>query len=94
MTEQIAQLENRWTITGDISMDNANAILEASNSLAISSNTVVDFAHVHELDTAAISLMLEWRRRAISNNQNLRFINFPASLNSLAQLYGVADLIN
>ncbi len=90
---QIAQIENRWEIAGDISMDNANALLMASSGLVIL-NTLVDFAKVTEIDTAAISLMLEWRRRAIAENQSLQFVNLPANLQSLTQLYGVADLIN
>lgn len=91
---QIAQIENRWEIVGDISMDNANALLIASNGLVILNATLVDFAKVTEIDTAAISIMLEWRRRAIAENQSLQFLNLPANLQSLTQLYGVADLIN
>jgi len=91
---QITQIENRWEITGDIEMDNANALLMASNELAIVDNTLVDFSNVKEIDTAAISLILEWTRRAIEENKQLKFVNLPANLNSLTQLYGVADLIN
>ena len=90
---QITQTENRWEIAGDISMDNANALLIESGRLVIL-NTLVDFAKVTEIDTAAISLMLEWRRRAIAENQSLQFVNLPANLQSLAQLYGVTELIN
>ena len=91
---QIAQIENRWEIAGDISMDNANALLMTSKGLTILGAALVDFAKVTEIDTAAISLMLEWRRRAIAENQSLQFVNLPANLQSLTQLYGVADLIN
>ena len=91
---QIVQNENRWEISGDISMDNANALLVASKALTTSSNTLVDFANVKEIDTSAISLIFEWQRRAITENQQLKFVNLPDNLNSLAQLYGVADLIN
>ncbi len=91
---QITQIENRWEITGDIEMDNANALLIASNGLVIVDNTLVDFSNVKEIDTAAISLILEWTRRAIEENKQLKFVNLPANLNSLTQLYGVADLIN
>jgi len=55
---------------------------------------LVDFSNVKEIDTAAISLILEWTRRAIEENKQLKFVNLPANLNSLTQLYGVADLIN
>lgn len=91
---QIEQAENRWKITGDVLMDSANTLLLVSNSLTIANDTQVDFGDVVEVDTAAVSLMLEWHRRAIAENQRLKFVNLPASLVSLTELYGVADLIN
>lgn len=91
---QIAQNENRWKITGDILMDSANTLLLASKSLTIANDTQVDFVNVTEVDTSAVSLMLEWHRRAITENQQLKFVNLPASLATLTELYGVADLID
>ncbi|MGQ0443176.1 MAG: STAS domain-containing protein [Methylophilaceae bacterium] len=91
---QILQVENRWQITGDILVDNANTLLVASQQLAISGEALIDFANVTEIDTSAISIMLAWRRRAIAENKQLKFINLPANLSSLTQLYGVADFIN
>ena len=91
---QITQLDNRWEIAGDIEMDNANALLMRSQDLVLAENTLVDFAHVTEIDTAAISLILEWQRRAIAEKKQLRLVNLPTNLISLTHLYGVADLIN
>ena len=90
---QIALLDNRWKITGDIEIVNANALLQASKGLQMPQHAIVDFANVIEIDTAAISLILEWKRRALAENKQLEFVNFPANLISLTQLYGVADLI-
>ena len=91
---QIVQIDNRWELAGDILIDNANTLLMESKGLSISSNTQVDFANVAEIDTAAISLILEWQRRAITENQQLKFVNLPGNLISLTQLYGVADLVD
>jgi phospholipid transport system transporter-binding protein len=90
---EIVQMDNRWKITGDIEMVNANALLLASNQLTIADNTLIDFAGVTEIDTAAVSLILEWQRRAILENKHLRFVNLPDNLICLTHLYGVADLI-
>lgn len=90
----ITQNENSWEITGDILMENANLLLEKSKDLVLSGNVVVDFKQVLELDTSAVSLMLEWQRRAIAENQQLTFVNLPANLTSLIGLYGVEELIN
>lgn len=91
---QIAQLENRWKITGDIEIANASALLQASKALTMSDNAIVDFEDVIEIDTAAISLILEWKRRAIAEKKQLQCVNLPANLTSLTELYGVADLIH
>lgn len=90
----ITQNENRWEITGDINMDSANMLLVKSKVLTIPEKTVIDFAQVAEVDTSAVSLMLEWQRRAIAENKQLKFVNLPDGLTSLAALYDITDLIN
>ena len=91
---EIAQNGNRWDVSGDLEIDNVNALLDASKALTIADGAIVDFAKVTEIDTGAISLILEWKRRAIVEKKPLKFVNLPDNLNSLTQLYGVADLIN
>ena len=87
------QNENRWDVTGDIEMDNANTLLKLSEALVLSDQAVVDFAKVVEVDTSAVSLMLEWQRRAKAESKQISFVNLPKSLTSLTALYGVADLV-
>ena len=93
MTE-ISQSDNRWTVVGDVNMDSANSLLEKSKGLDLVDNTQIDFAQVNDVDTAAVSLMLEWHRRAILENKKLAFVNLPAGLTSLTALYGVTDLVS
>ena len=89
----ITQNENRWDVTGDIEMDKANTLLKLSEALVLSDQAVVDFAKVVEVDTSAVSLMLEWQRRAKAESKQISFVNLPKSLTSLTALYGVADLV-
>lgn len=91
---QIAQIDNRWRLNGDVVVGTTKAILNASQSFSIASDTKVDFAQVTDIDTTALSLILEWKRRAQTENKMLTFVNLPANLNSLAVLYGVSELIN
>lgn len=90
----ITQNENRWDVTGNIEMDNANTLLKLSEALVLPGQAVVDFAKVSEVDTSAVSLMLEWQRRAQAENKQISFVNLPKSLTSLTVLYGVADLVS
>ena len=91
---QIAQIDNRWNISGDIVIGAVPALLEASKALSIADDTTVDFANVTDVDTSTISLIFEWKRRAQKENQALKFVNLPANLTTLTQLYGVAEIIN
>ena len=91
---QITQAGNSWSLTGEVVIDTASALLEASKILPITENTKIDFSGVTNIDTSTISLIFEWRRRAQKENQSIQFVNLPANLNSLMQLYGVADIIN
>lgn len=94
MMSAITQVDNSWEITGDILMDNASQLLEQSKRLVLNGNDIVDFKQVTDLDTSAVSLMLEWQRRAIAENKQLTFVHLSDNLKSLIALYGVESFIN
>lgn len=91
---QITQNNNRWILSGDVVNSSAGDILIASQAFNIVENTAVDFADVEDIDTTAVSLILEWKRRAAKENQILTFVNLPENLTSLVLLYDVAELIS
>ena len=53
----------------------------------------IDFAAITEVDSSAVALLLEWRREAMRLKKGLNFVNLPANLLALADLYGVTGLI-
>ncbi len=55
---------------------------------------VLDLQGVTEVDSSAVALLLEWRRTAESRRLALRFANIPSSVENLARLYGVSDLLH
>ena len=77
-------------VAGPLNIESVSALLTQSSGM-LSGVTVVDLGGVTEVDSAAVSLLLEWRRQA--QNTTLRFAHLPAALKSLADLYGVTDLI-
>ena len=77
-------------VAGPMNIDCAATLLNQSQG-QLSGVKVVDLTGVTEVDSAAISLMLEWRRQV--QDQALRFANLPSALTSLADLYGVNELI-
>ena len=79
---------NRFSIDGAITMDNANAILKEGLE-KFAQATEIDLSALTEVDSAAVSLLLEWRR----TNPGLCFAACNDNLKSLLILYDVTDLI-
>ena len=81
------------TVQGPLTMKNVTAVLAESASLFNGPRVLVDLAGVTEVDSAAVSLLLEWRRAAAKAQRHIEFANLPPNLASLAELYGVLELI-
>ncbi|GAO35878.1 hypothetical protein SCT_1274 [Sulfuricella sp. T08] len=84
---------DNFRIQGRITIANANAVLSEGLKLFVGDGQVVDLSQLEEVDSSAISLVLEWLREAQRNQRKLSFINLPDNLKSLATLYSVLDLI-
>lgn len=91
---QISQIDNRWNVSGDVVIATASSLLKTSKTLVLSAETIIDFAQVTDIDTSTISLILEWKRRALKEKQVIKLANLSDNLKSLTQLYGVDELIN
>lgn len=78
----------RFRIDGAITMDNASAVLDEGLA-QFSQAREVDLSALTEIDSAAVSLLLEWRRAY----PELRYSGCSDSLKSLVTLYGVLDLV-
>lgn len=84
---------NRYVIQGAVTMNTVRAVAEQGARLFDDAEVVVDFGAVEEADSSAVSLMLEWLREARRRGRALKFVNLPASVKSLALLYGVEGLL-
>ena len=84
---------NQLRVRGALTIANAAALCEAGKQQFGDGDLVVDLAAVTEVDSAALSLLFEWRRAAREKNLRIAFRNLPESLKSLAELYGLTDLV-
>ena len=84
---------NQLRVRGALTVANAAALCAAGKQHLGDGDLVVDLAAVTDVDSTALSLLFEWRRAAQQNSFHISFRNLPASLKSLAALYGVADLV-
>ena len=82
----------RPTLT--LTVNNAKAALEAGFRAIEGGQTEIDLAQLTVLDSAAVATLLAWRRAAQQHGHALHFKNLPDSLQSLAELYGVSELLH
>lgn len=80
-------------VRGPVTLESVVALLAQGNGLFTAPEVTVDLSGVTEVDSSALSLLLEWRREAARNRRAIHFRNLPANLKSLAGLYGVTELI-
>jgi phospholipid transport system transporter-binding protein len=85
-------------LDGALSFETLPAVLVQSAEYAaradLPERLTIDFAGITAVDSSAVALLLEWRRQALKRGKTLVFVNLPANLMALAQLYGVAELID
>jgi phospholipid transport system transporter-binding protein len=84
-------------LTGELTFDSTPQVLEESALYAartdLPARLTIDFSGITNVDSAAVALLLDWRRMATKRGKTLLFVNLPANLLALAELYGVAELI-
>ena len=52
----------------------------------------VDLADVSHCDSAALALLIEWKRLTIKHNQSIVFKNLPVQLIKMAKMSGVEQI--
>ncbi len=72
-----------------LTVQNAKAALAQGLQAIKAGQTVFDLGTVQVADSSAVAVLLEWKRAARKAGAALSYINLPASLQSLAALYGV-----
>ncbi len=89
----IRQEGDRLYISGAVTLGTAKELLEAAAKHLDGSRKVIDFSEAEEIDSSAVSLMLEWSRKARAAGGEVCFANLGDAISSLTDLYGVEDLI-
>ncbi len=81
-------------LKGAVNLENALALREDGLRLFTEQETTLDLSGVTEVDSAAVSLLFEWRRAALAAGRSIRYVNLPDNLTSLAKLYGVTEIVS
>ena len=76
-----------------MTFDNANQALDEGLRAIEAGATTIDLAGVGAVDSSAIAVLLAWQRAALARATPLTLANPSVNLYNLAQVYGVATLL-
>ena len=83
-----------FVVRGPVTIATVNAMLERSTALfGESTPWELDFSAVEEVDSAAVSLLLEWLREAKRRGRELRVVNLPDNLRCLLKVYDLQEML-
>ena len=84
---------DRIEVSGPLTLGKAREMLEAGNALISRPEVTFDLAQVQEVDSSGLTIVFGWVRAARSQGKVVRISNPPQTLLSLAELYGVTELL-
>lgn len=89
----ISAADDKLMVDGPILFENVMCVMQAGMVRIGGRRLEIDFTHVTEVDSSAVSMLLEWLRTAQAKGCQLRLVNLPENLRSLIKLYDVDDLL-
>lgn len=89
----ITREDDLYRVDGPITMANVKAVMDEGLRQFRGEAVKVDLSGVEEVDSSAVSLLLQWLRDGRRQGRKLQFLGLPANLSSLAKLYGVEELL-
>ncbi|HET6757265.1 MAG TPA: STAS domain-containing protein [Burkholderiales bacterium] len=84
---------NRYFVIGAMTLPLARKLLDEGRRVFDRNDAVIDLHRVERVDSTGLAVMLEWMRSAQRHDHKLSFVNIPDNLKSLADVYGVSDLL-
>ena len=84
---------DRRDVVGAMTLDAAAELLAAGKAALGEGETVFDLGAVTDVDSSALAVIFGWLRAAQKQGRSLRIERAPADMLSLAEVYGVKDLL-
>jgi phospholipid transport system transporter-binding protein len=89
----ITREDGRLVVRGRLTIATVPSLFETGLQHLTSEDLLVDFSQVEAVDSAAVSMLLAWLRAAQRSQHTLHVTGLPEDLLSLADLYGVTELL-
>ena len=76
-----------------VTLKNVTEVLDEGLAEVRGGASVIDLGEVSELDSSLLAATFAWLREGRSGGRDLTVANLPKGLETLAQLYGVQELL-
>jgi phospholipid transport system transporter-binding protein len=93
MSAAIQRAGDSLAVSGDMTMETAAALLAAGNAGIAAGEPRFDLSGVVNIDSSCLAVLFGWQRTAQTQGKALAIASLPASLVSLAEVYGVTELL-
>lgn len=84
---------DRMRVSGPVTLASVASMLEPGLEQVRNGVRIVDLAEVAGLDSSLVAAVLAWMREAQRAGRRLELANPPQGFSTLAQLYGIGDLV-
>lgn len=84
---------DRMYVSGSVTLQNVTGLLNEGLVCVRDGISTVDLSEVSGLDSSLLAALLAWIREARAANRSIVVANLPRGLTTLAQLYGVEELL-
>lgn len=84
---------NRVEVSGAMTIPGATELLAEGSAALANAETLFDLGAVTEVDSSAIAVIFGWLRAARQQGKTLAITQPPQELLSLAEVYGVTELL-
>ncbi|MBL8484643.1 MAG: STAS domain-containing protein [Rhodocyclaceae bacterium] len=85
--------EHRIELEGPMTFATARALFEEGAAALGARACEIDLSRVSAVDSSALAVLFAWARTAAASGGTIAITHAPASLQSLADLYGVSELL-
>lgn len=89
----ISEKDGQLFVSGPMNQQTAAALMQEGASLFADADRVVDLSAIEAVDSAALAVLLGWKRLAQGAGRSLAIVGAPQAFVSLASLYGITPLL-
>lgn len=80
-------------VSGGMTQETAAGLLAAGTDALAGGNPRFDLSAVTMVDSSGLAVLFGWQRAAQTQGKALQIVNPPRNLISLAEVYGVSELL-